>query len=192
MARLNGIAPQTSSANHSGAEAGSVALGATVEEVDRALDGGGDEPLQLRRLDEPGGRVERQRRAGMQRLVRRRPAHLHRMRVNDERRRSVEQRLALEFFTVGREVGSEGLDLAAFADPGVPLVATRPLGEERREEHQAQEIGRRRAVSFDCLAMLPPHRIRIRETVRDVEPPEVVGEVELAGGVVAQHPLADR
>ena len=56
---------------------------------------------------------------------------------------------------------------------------------------EPDEIRRRAGTALDGLAVVPTHRVRVRQAVGDVEPAEVVGEVELAGDVVAQHPFTD-
>ena len=79
------------------------------------------------------------------------------------------------------EIAGAGVDCFGLADPGVPLVAPGPVGLEHGPQRQPQHVGIAAPVG------VPAGGVGVGQPVRDVEPAEVVVEVDLAGHVVAQH-----
>ena len=122
-----------------------------------------------------------------QRLLGRRHAHLHRVGVHDERRRPVEQRLVLERPAVLGQVRRPRFDSARSATPTCHSWRPVQFAEERRPQHETDQVGCRRPGGD-----VPARCVGVRQSVGDVEPTEVVVEVELAGRVVAEQPLAHR
>ena len=91
----------------------------------------------------------------------------------------------------GGEVGRAEVDVDRLADAGVPLVAARPVGEEHAPQRQAHGVGAPIEIAGRGVPGVPAGGVGVGDAVGDVEPAEVVVEVELAGRVVAQHPLGD-
>ena len=89
---------------------------------------------------------------------------------------------------------ASGSTSAQWADRRVPLVAAGPVREERGEEHEPGAIDPCAGVGVlagrDCRGVVPSDSVCVGDSVGDVEPAEVVVDVEVTGDVVAQHPFA--